>query len=218
MLSPARSEYFAQGDCKECGACIAEVAASQRAEYCARLVSRAIDLSLDKREREQEMVSALFVQLSRAGARCRQPRPVAPLLPERPRALPAGALARELLAAGFAEVAEFVEDLVADIPKAQEIFDGSAENVPSFNPVENESRANRRVAHRMRAHAIGEGLLAAEAASAPKPVPAPLTLEVEAARLEPPAGLERLHSAATSAGDYTPAYDDGVPAFEDEDL
>jgi len=192
---------------------------SQRAEYCTRLVSRAIDLSLDKREREQEMVSALFVQLSRAGARCCQPQPrsVAPLL-EQPRALPAGALARELLEAGFAEVAEFVEDLVADIPKAQEIFDGSAENVPSFNPVENESRANHRVAHRMRAHAIGEGLLAAEAASAPKPVPAPLTLEVEPARLEPPAGLERLHSAATSAGDYTPAYDDGVPAFEDEDL
>ena len=83
MLSPARSEYFAQGDCKECEACIAEVAASQRAEYCTRLVSRAIDLSLDKREREQEMVSALFVQLSRAGARCRQPRPVARCLNSR---------------------------------------------------------------------------------------------------------------------------------------
>ena len=140
LAAPPRSEYFAQGDSKECEACIAEVAASQRAEYCARLVSRAIDLSLDKREREQEMVSALFVQLSRAGARCRQPRPVAPLLPERPRALPAGALARELLEAGFAEVAEFVEDLVADIPKAQEIFDGSAENVPSFNPKTNPVR------------------------------------------------------------------------------
>ena len=139
LAAPPRSEYFAQGDSKECEACIAEVAASQRAEYCTRLVSRAIDLSLDKREREQEMVSALFVQLSRAGARCRQPRPVAPLL-EQPRALPAGALARELLAAGFAEVAEFVEDLVADIPKAQEIFDGSAENVPSFNPKTNPVR------------------------------------------------------------------------------
>ena len=64
---------------------------------------------------------------------------VAPLL-EQPRALPAGALARELLEAGFAEVAEFVEDLVADIPKAQEIFDGSAENVPSFNPKTNPVR------------------------------------------------------------------------------
>ena len=99
LAAPPRSEYFAQGDSKECEACIAEVAASQRAEYCTRLVSRAIDLSLDKREREQEMVSALFVQLSRAGARCCQPRSVAPLL-EQPRALTARRVSRSGVACG----------------------------------------------------------------------------------------------------------------------
>ena len=68
------------------------------------------------------------------------PAPWPRCLNSRVHSLPAGSLARELLAAGFAEVAEFVEDLVADIPKAQEIFDGSAENVPSFNPKTNPVR------------------------------------------------------------------------------
>lgn len=61
-------EYFAQNDCKECSACIAEIASSQRAEYCKKMVSRAVDLALWERERQQEMVCTLFVHLRDTGA------------------------------------------------------------------------------------------------------------------------------------------------------
>lgn len=61
-------EYFAENDCKECSACIAEIASSQRAEYCKRMVARAVDLALWERARQQEMVCVLFVHLRDTGA------------------------------------------------------------------------------------------------------------------------------------------------------
>lgn len=61
-------EYLAQNDCTECDACIAEVASSQRAEYCKKMVVRAIDLALWERERQQDMICVLFMHLRDAGA------------------------------------------------------------------------------------------------------------------------------------------------------
>jgi hypothetical protein len=61
-------EYFAQNDRKECEACIAEIASSQRSDYCKRMVARAVDLSLWERERQQQMVCTLFVHLRDTGA------------------------------------------------------------------------------------------------------------------------------------------------------
>ena len=60
-------EYFAQGDRQESVDCIAEIASSQRAEYCKRMVVRAIDLSLWERDKQQGMVTTLFTHLRDAG-------------------------------------------------------------------------------------------------------------------------------------------------------
>jgi hypothetical protein len=67
------SEYFAQGDLQESTDCIAEIASSQRSEYCTRMVVRAIDLSLWEREKQQRMVTTLFAHLRDTIGKQQQP-------------------------------------------------------------------------------------------------------------------------------------------------
>lgn len=83
-------EFLNSNDCKEAAQCIQDL---RTEAYHADVVTKALDVVLDKTEKDRNLINTLFAYLAKEGV-----------------------LSREHFDAGFKDVLEFLEDMIIDIP------------------------------------------------------------------------------------------------------
>ena len=133
-----------------------------------------------------------------------------------------GTLTVDALEWGFSEINECIEDFVCDIPKAAEIVTSCVSHPSLLHRI---FVRTRRCKHTLTFAAVRElrvnrmqNSCGIEPVSTTKPSPGQMVEEKPKDSAPPPPPLVSAVSVATSAGDYEPALDDGVEAFDDEDL